>query len=273
MCSRGGEPTDGPVREPAPRYDADRWRLSGPVWVRSCCWRSIERVPNRSGCNSSASCARRSVQAGWPPGSDSRPLGRSPPSSGSRAGSCSSPIASSRPRDSSPRGQVRPPGWRRARSRPSAAPPAACPGADGAGSLAPPRGRLRSRRSRSHELPARRLGPGDARQLPQRHPERARVRRSARHRRPARGACRIPAPGSGHGRRRRADRDLPRLRPGGQPRAPSLAGDGIRQVAIEDPGDEDYHEISARLGIEAVPVPIDERGIDVEALAATDSAR
>ena len=49
----------------------------------------------------------------------------------------------------------------------------------------------------------------------------------------------------------------------------ALAGDGIRQVAIEDPGDEDYHEISARLGIEAMPVPIDERGIDVEALAAT----
>ncbi len=49
----------------------------------------------------------------------------------------------------------------------------------------------------------------------------------------------------------------------------ALADDGIRQVAIEDPGDEDYHEISARLGIEAVPVPIDERGIDVEALAAT----
>ena len=49
----------------------------------------------------------------------------------------------------------------------------------------------------------------------------------------------------------------------------SLAGDGIRRVAIEDPGDDDYLEISARLGIEAVPVPIDERGIDVEALAAT----
>jgi GntR family transcriptional regulator/MocR family aminotransferase len=49
----------------------------------------------------------------------------------------------------------------------------------------------------------------------------------------------------------------------------SLAGDGIRRVAIEDPGDEDYHEICARLGIETVPVPIDERGIDVDALAAT----
>ena len=49
----------------------------------------------------------------------------------------------------------------------------------------------------------------------------------------------------------------------------SLAGDGTRRVAIEDPGDDDYYEISARLGIEAVPVPIDERGIDVNALAAT----
>jgi GntR family transcriptional regulator / MocR family aminotransferase len=49
----------------------------------------------------------------------------------------------------------------------------------------------------------------------------------------------------------------------------TLADAGLRQVAIEDPGDNDYHVISARLGIEAVPVPIDERGIDVDALAAT----
>jgi GntR family transcriptional regulator / MocR family aminotransferase len=48
----------------------------------------------------------------------------------------------------------------------------------------------------------------------------------------------------------------------------SIAGDGIRRVAIEDPGDDDYFEICSRLGIEAVPVPIDERGIDVGALAA-----
>jgi GntR family transcriptional regulator / MocR family aminotransferase len=50
----------------------------------------------------------------------------------------------------------------------------------------------------------------------------------------------------------------------------SLAGDGIRRVAIEDPGDDEYFEIAARLGIEAVPVPIDERGIDVDALSTTD---
>jgi GntR family transcriptional regulator/MocR family aminotransferase len=50
----------------------------------------------------------------------------------------------------------------------------------------------------------------------------------------------------------------------------SLAEDGIRRVAIEDPGDNDYHAICNRLGIEAVPVSIDERGIDVDALAATE---
>ncbi len=50
----------------------------------------------------------------------------------------------------------------------------------------------------------------------------------------------------------------------------ALAADGVRRVAIEDPGDDDYLVISSRLGIEAVPVPIDERGIDVDALGATE---
>jgi GntR family transcriptional regulator / MocR family aminotransferase len=49
----------------------------------------------------------------------------------------------------------------------------------------------------------------------------------------------------------------------------SLALAGIGRVAIEDPGDNDYLEICARLGMEAVPVAIDERGVDVEALAAS----
>jgi GntR family transcriptional regulator/MocR family aminotransferase len=47
----------------------------------------------------------------------------------------------------------------------------------------------------------------------------------------------------------------------------SLAQTGIRRVAIEDPGDNDYLEICTRLGMEAVPVAIDERGIEVDALA------
>jgi len=49
----------------------------------------------------------------------------------------------------------------------------------------------------------------------------------------------------------------------------SLALAGIRRVAIEDPGDNDYLEICARLGMQAVPVAIDERGIDVDALASS----
>jgi GntR family transcriptional regulator / MocR family aminotransferase len=50
----------------------------------------------------------------------------------------------------------------------------------------------------------------------------------------------------------------------------AIAEHGIRRVGIEDPGDDDYHPICRRLGMEAVPVPIDGKGIDVDALAATD---
>jgi GntR family transcriptional regulator/MocR family aminotransferase len=50
----------------------------------------------------------------------------------------------------------------------------------------------------------------------------------------------------------------------------ALADDGVRRVGIEDPGDDDYLTICRRLGMDAIPVPIDERGIDVGALAATD---
>jgi GntR family transcriptional regulator/MocR family aminotransferase len=49
----------------------------------------------------------------------------------------------------------------------------------------------------------------------------------------------------------------------------SLADRGVRRVAIENPGDDDYYVTAGRLGIEAVPIPIDERGIDVGALAAS----
>ena len=49
-----------------------------------------------------------------------------------------------------------------------------------------------------------------------------------------------------------------------------LAEQGVGRVAIEDPGDNDYLVICDRLGIEAVPVSIDERGIELDALAAAD---
>jgi len=50
----------------------------------------------------------------------------------------------------------------------------------------------------------------------------------------------------------------------------ALAATGIRRVAIEDPGDDDYGVICGRFGLQAVPVPVDERGIDVDALATAD---
>ncbi|MBV8942212.1 MAG: PLP-dependent aminotransferase family protein [Solirubrobacterales bacterium] len=50
----------------------------------------------------------------------------------------------------------------------------------------------------------------------------------------------------------------------------ALSRRGTGRVAIEDPGDVDYLAICERLGIRAVPVRIDKRGIDVEALAAAE---
>ncbi len=49
----------------------------------------------------------------------------------------------------------------------------------------------------------------------------------------------------------------------------TLARDGVRQVALEDPGDRDNDAIAERAGLEPVPIPVDERGVDVEALSAT----
>jgi GntR family transcriptional regulator/MocR family aminotransferase len=53
----------------------------------------------------------------------------------------------------------------------------------------------------------------------------------------------------------------------------ALAARGVERVAIEDPGDDEYFVICARLGLQAVPVGIDKRGIDVGALAADDGLR
>jgi GntR family transcriptional regulator/MocR family aminotransferase len=49
----------------------------------------------------------------------------------------------------------------------------------------------------------------------------------------------------------------------------ALGRDGTQQVAIEDPGDLYHSAVSQRTGVTAVPVPVDERGIVVDALAAT----
>ncbi len=49
----------------------------------------------------------------------------------------------------------------------------------------------------------------------------------------------------------------------------AIARAGAREIAHEDPGDPDFTADAARWGLRAIPVPIDERGIDVAALAAT----
>jgi GntR family transcriptional regulator / MocR family aminotransferase len=50
-----------------------------------------------------------------------------------------------------------------------------------------------------------------------------------------------------------------------------LAGEGVRRVGLEDPGPVDHDAIARRCGVEPVDVPVDEEGVDVAALAATDA--
>ena len=49
----------------------------------------------------------------------------------------------------------------------------------------------------------------------------------------------------------------------------ALAAGGVTHVALEDPGPTEHDRIAARAGLVGVPVPVDGRGLDVEALAAT----
>jgi GntR family transcriptional regulator/MocR family aminotransferase len=50
-----------------------------------------------------------------------------------------------------------------------------------------------------------------------------------------------------------------------------LATSGVRRVAFEDPGYADASPVATRWGIEAIPVPVDDSGIKVDALAATEA--
>jgi GntR family transcriptional regulator/MocR family aminotransferase len=50
----------------------------------------------------------------------------------------------------------------------------------------------------------------------------------------------------------------------------ALAEVGVRQVAVEDPGDRDNARVAERAELETVPVPVDDHGVDVEALSNTD---
>lgn len=48
----------------------------------------------------------------------------------------------------------------------------------------------------------------------------------------------------------------------------ALPHHGVRQVALEDPGEYEPDSGRRRWGLEGIPVSVDERGIDVRALAA-----
>jgi GntR family transcriptional regulator/MocR family aminotransferase len=49
----------------------------------------------------------------------------------------------------------------------------------------------------------------------------------------------------------------------------TLAQHGIRRVALEDPGPREHDVIARRAGLDAVPVPVDEHGLDVDRLRET----
>ncbi|WP_436763069.1 PLP-dependent aminotransferase family protein [Streptosporangium sp. V21-05] len=49
----------------------------------------------------------------------------------------------------------------------------------------------------------------------------------------------------------------------------ALAGEGVRVVAVEDPGDPDHRAAAATAGLDIIAVPVDEHGVDTGVLAAT----
>jgi GntR family transcriptional regulator / MocR family aminotransferase len=51
----------------------------------------------------------------------------------------------------------------------------------------------------------------------------------------------------------------------------ALARQGVRRVAVEDPGDLDQPAIAARAGLQPVPVRVDQAGVDVASLATSDA--
>jgi GntR family transcriptional regulator/MocR family aminotransferase len=49
----------------------------------------------------------------------------------------------------------------------------------------------------------------------------------------------------------------------------TLARQGVRRIAVEDPGPRDHGLIARRAGLDAVPVAVDDHGLDVDRLRAT----
>lgn len=53
----------------------------------------------------------------------------------------------------------------------------------------------------------------------------------------------------------------------------TLAQHGIRRIALEDPGPREHDLIARRAGLDAVPVPVDDHGLDVGRLRETGHGR
>jgi GntR family transcriptional regulator/MocR family aminotransferase len=51
----------------------------------------------------------------------------------------------------------------------------------------------------------------------------------------------------------------------------ALARRGMREIAFEDPGYADQWEIARHAGLRVAPIPLDDKGIDIDALAATSA--
>ena len=119
-------------------------------------------------------------------------------------------------------------------------------------------------------FPRGRLGVGGARGLPGRAHRGVRVRRRAGRGAAAHRAGRLPGPGPR--RAARADRIVVcnGFSQGLVLTLIALAEAGVRTVAFEDPGyDETGRVASALARVDMVPVPVDEEGVRVDALAET----
>jgi hypothetical protein len=135
--------------------------------------------------------------------------------------------------------------------------------------------RLRFRRARPRVGPAAGLGVGDPRGLPRRPERRPRLRRPRRKPAAARGSRRIPAARARRRYRRRAGHHLFGCEPGSSAGAAGPGRPGADQGRLRGPGRCGQHHLRrgpARAGLQAVPAPVDVRGVDVAALDATGAA-
>ena len=226
------------------------------------------RPPSRCAPSSSARCARRSAPGGCRPASGCRPRASWPAALGVSRGlvrDCYAQLHAegylvAPGRLGHPGRRPAAPAGRAGRRRRPPRAPRARPSTSG-------------RRPRPGELPARRLGVGASREACRDGAHRgARLRRPARRRGAARRPRRLPAAGSAAPPpTRTGSSSAPASRRGSASRCARWRERGVRPGRrSRTPVRRDRRRSPAALaGIEVVPVPVDEHGVDVDALAAT----